>query len=372
MREETDINNIIRDLLRSLKDYDEAEDPKAKTHRPIVIRPRSLDDWLRSPISQKHHVSEFFLWFEARLDYFFALLCNSPTFQAMVKECPSVLNTKITFQDLEKIKRKAGAMYTPEFDYIVVDYKSKDDDYYIPEPSPLKFVYIIHELRHAYHHLHPQIKPYKKISGPHSLLANIFIQEAEVNAFQATVCWELKEVGYSGFWHAYKNHSPELAEAFLKEYRTDIQAAKNGKSQSAVFHKWFETRRLVDCYTDDLIEEFSENRAALALQKNKPDATKPEPHKGKQDQEFDTPSSTELSINFHDSTEKPFNPFGLMPYLDSNDRLICRQNYLSDPFSPRNLHYYTRLVSGAKIEKLKLEMYKSFVKQAFEEQPTHP
>lgn len=357
---------IIASLCESFRSAITGEEHE----RPFFFRSRSIQDFLEDPISQKLPFIQFTRWFEARLDQFFAVLLDSPTFSAMLAQCPEIYEVPVLFHPLGD-ESKAGALYSNGNDAVVVDHEPDRDDFENDEPSFTKLMYIIHEFRHAFHAHHIAIHPYRLARSPVELLSNSFVQEAEVNAFQATVCWELKENGHPEYWHAFKAHSYGLARAFESAIEDDPKALSNGKAQEAVFNAWFESQSKVDFYTQECIDNLKGKRLNLNIQfpdrKKKGSST---PLEAKNIQQG-TPKTTALCPFYIVKTENPYLKaaceHGLMPYLNNDGTFSHRNDYLQDPTAQKSDLAITLLVSGEKlveIGKLMLDQVREAARKA--------
>jgi|GEM_PF-7073628 len=332
---------LLTVLSQSFMDF--VEKPEKEVFRPFMSFPRSYQDWLEKPISLMHPFEHFSRWSEARLDMFFAELLYSPTFAAMLEQCPEVQEVPITFKQLTEINPNwtdAGGMYFPQFNAIAIDMQTlkptdnpdydaeQIDLYYEGFPEPMKKMFIIHELRHAFHTLLEFINTCPSVNTVDQMIANSFYQEAEVNAFQATVCWELAQGGIDEYWHAFKLHSPTLAYAFLEKVKENKMNAYNGVAQQAVFFEWFETKSKVDFYTDDLTAKLTNKDNELQFS-------------------GDIPRHNQRT-NENTETKRPKSPLGLMPLLVKGE-LHDRENYLTEEGIINSDEFVLRNVSGKKL-----------------------
>lgn len=317
---------------------------------PAKPLPRSIRSWLTSPISQLPEELKRLRWFELRLDRLFQEINQSPTFMAMIDACDGVLDVPIAFIPFKELRNNdtfwsgASGIYSPEENVVGVDYEETAFDYMFNCPSYNHGRIIIHELRHAYHNLEPRISLHRFRTDPQYLFEKTFAQEAEVKAFEATVCWELRKLGYPDYWHSFVSSSPDIADAFLNAIKEDRYAVNNGKAQTAAFNQWSQNFVRVNFYAQETISELRlmmTNNLADMFRRSDPCVSKND--KGDLKKAIvPRVMSKDLPPSTHEDRRDESG--GLMPYIDSSGTVVARPSYLDESKSP---YYYSHTVRGA-------------------------
>jgi len=300
----------------------------------------------------------------------------------MLLQCPEVLETPIHFLPFEKEDTTGGFYcFTSKSIGIKLNIESfHQDSKYSGLFEPVTYqhgIFMIHELRHAFHDKNKHIETKVGTSNAEDTLALEFIKEAEVFAFQATICWELKELGDNEYWQEFSLNAHKIAKAFENSITQDPDALQSGAAQTAAFNAFFHDISKINFYTDKIIKDYTEGQRLPTLQKReeKPpkdwhfsppfletdnqDSIKPDEINSEQRNTENT--SSPLQQDWGDSTlEEPI--YGLMPFLGKDSSLEIRPDYLKTQDIPSSTNYYIQNVKGQDLLRLRNAVVDSIIK----------
>ncbi|MCI5061185.1 MAG: hypothetical protein MRY79_09005 [Alphaproteobacteria bacterium] len=191
------------------------------------------------------------------LDHIFQTLLLSPTFRAMLIQHPSLADIPLSFDIL---KDNASEIYCSG------DKKARiHDTRFNPQKENLtqefnavSFVWVAaHELRHAWQDIKGIFRTHLRLDLENQILLTR-LYEADAVAFQTTVCWELKEIGYSIPWNHLINHPEyrECAKAFEKWEEAFPYSVQDGRAQKQAFLSWFQQENLRLRYARNICDFF--------------------------------------------------------------------------------------------------------------------
>lgn len=308
---------------------------------PLLNPPssRSLEDWLNNPLYNEGEDDSPDQMPAYYVDGIFSILMMSPTFQAMYQSYPDLAGIPIYYLKLDD----AGGHYFKG--EIAVNCEPATKSYFNNHFQYECVSTLAHEYRHGWQE---EYLGYPELKYDYSSLIHSFFKEADAVAFQAAVCWELKELGMHGPWGNFERTYPHCAEVMINSIRKDETSFADGRAQNAVLQAWFEDPHNLDYYARKRID-FLQGLIDKPVEDVARNIVK---YREEQEAKKNENVSKSRALTLFNATLPHSNEGEAMSFINEEGELVSRNTYLQEDMFDQRIEFYALNVRGPLMKEL--------------------